>query len=77
MIYGQQDGEVNSVIMTESQALQRVSAYVAENRMIAALEDEVKYMSIKANEQVPLPEGPGKILRPKDTRLKKGGSAKP
>ena len=32
--------------------------------MIAALEAEVKYMDIKANEQVPLPKGPGKDFDP-------------
>ena len=39
------------MIMTESQVLQRISAYVAETRMIAALEAEVKYMANKANDQ--------------------------
>ena len=52
MIYGQQAGEASLVMMTESQTLQKISAYVAENRMIAALEAEVKYMAFKANEQV-------------------------
>ena len=70
MIYGQQDGEVILVIMTVSQALQRISAYVAENRMISALEAEVKYMAVKANEQVPLPEGPGKDFDPEPPDLK-------
>ena len=50
MIYGQQAGEVSLVMMTESQALQNISTYVVENRMIAALEAEVKYMALEANE---------------------------
>ena len=32
--------------------------------MIEALEDEVKYMAVKANEKVALPEGPGKDFDP-------------
>ena len=50
MIYNQQAGEASLVTMTESQTLQKISAYVAENRMIAALEAEVKYMALEANE---------------------------
>ena len=52
------------VMMTEPRALQRISAYVAENRMIAALEAEVKYMALEANEQVSFQEGPGKDFDP-------------
>ena len=36
---------------------EKISAYVAESRMIAALEAGVKYMAIEANEQVFLPDG--------------------
>ena len=50
MTYGQQAGGVILVMMTESQALQKISAYVAENIMITALEAEVKYVASKANE---------------------------
>ena len=69
MIYGQQAGEVSLVMMTESQALQKISAYVAENRMIAALEAEVKYMAREANEQVSSQEGPGKDFDPEPPDL--------
>ena len=41
------------MIMTKSQALQRISAYVAETRIIEALEAEVKYMATKANDPEP------------------------
>ena len=53
------------MIMTESQALQRISAYVAETRMIAALEAEVKYMATQANDQEIPFAGPGKDFDPK------------
>ena len=52
------------MIMTESQALQRILAYIAETRMIAALEAEVKYMATKANDQVLPSAGPGKDFDP-------------
>ena len=64
MIYSQQAKEVIFVIMIESQALQRISEYVVENRMIEALGSGVKYMVVTANEQVPLPGGPGKDFNP-------------
>ena len=69
MIYGQQAGEVSLVTMTESQTLQKISAYVAENRMIAALEAEVKYMALEANEHVSSKEGPGKDFDPEPPDL--------
>ena len=71
MTYGQRAGEVNLVMMTESQALQKISAYVAESRMIAALEAEVKYMALEANEQVFLLEGPGKDFEPEPPDLRR------
>ena len=52
------------MIMTESQALQRISAYVAETRMITALEAEVKYMATQANDQELPSAGPGKDFDP-------------
>ena len=69
MIYGQQAGEVSLVMMTESQTLQKISAYVAESRMIAALEAEVKYMAFEANEQVLSKTGPGKDFDPEPPDL--------
>ena len=72
MIYGQQAGAVNLVMMTESSTLQKISAYVAENRMIAALEVEVKYVASKANEQVLSKTGPGKDFDPEPPDLEIG-----
>ena len=57
-------------MMPELQASQKISAYVAENRTIEALEAEVKYMAIKANEKVFLPEGPGKDFDPEPPNAK-------
>ena len=39
--------------------------------MIAALEAEVKYMAFEANEQVFLPEGPGKDFKPEPPDLRR------
>ena len=36
--YGQRDGETNLVMLTEFDALDRITTYVAENRLKAALE---------------------------------------
>ena len=59
-------------MMIESQALQNILAYVAESRMIEALEVEVKYMDLEANEQVSSQGGPGKDfdLEPPDSEEK-------
>ena len=51
--------------MTESQSLKRISAYVAETKMITALEAEVKYMATQANDQQLSAAGPGKDFDPK------------
>ena len=53
------------MIMTESQSLKRISAYVAETKMITALEAEVKYMATQANDQQLSAVGPGKDFDPK------------
>lgn len=42
-------GEVSLVMMPEKQALERLLAYVAENKLKTALEAEVKYMAVRAN----------------------------
>ena len=39
--------------------------------MIAALEAGVEYMAIKANKQVPFPEGPGKDFDPEPPDLRR------
>ena len=69
MIYDQQAGAANLMMMTESSTLQKISAYVAENRMIAALEAEVKYMDFEANEQVLSKTGLGKDFDPEPPDL--------
>lgn len=38
-------GEVNSTMMSKSKTLERISAYIAKNKLKAALEAEVKYIS--------------------------------
>ena len=69
MIYGQQAGATSLMMMTESSTLQKILAYVAENRMIAALEAEVKYVAPKANEQVLSKTRPGKDFDPEPPNL--------
>ena len=49
--------------MTEFQALKRISAYIAENKLQAALEAEGQYMVVEAIEKSLL-EGPGKDFDP-------------
>ena len=49
-------GEVSLVMMPERQALERLSAYVAENKQKTAFEAEVKYMDVKANVEEPAQE---------------------
>lgn len=43
--------EANSVMMTEFEALKRISAYIAENKQQSALQAEVKNMVVEANKE--------------------------
>lgn len=43
-------GEMNLVIMSESKTLEKISSYIAEKRLKAALEAKVKYMVAEAKE---------------------------
>ena len=38
-------------MVSEASALERITAYIAENKLKAALEVEVKYMAVKANKE--------------------------
>lgn len=50
--------------MTESKIFEKISAYIAGNRLKAALESEVKYMVVEANETKVHLEGPGVGFEP-------------
>lgn len=43
-------GVMNSTMMSEFDALERISVYVGENRLKADLEAKVQHMTVKANE---------------------------
>lgn len=43
-------GETKIVIMSESDTLEKISAYIAENKLKASLEAEVKYIVVEAND---------------------------
>lgn len=49
---------------SESKIFEKISAYIAENRLKEALEAEVKYMAVKANEIEVHLEGPGVDFEP-------------
>ena len=44
--YDQQAGSMKTVMMSESSFFEKISAYVAENKIKTALEAESKYMAI-------------------------------
>lgn len=50
MQFDQQAGEMNLVMMTEFHALDRITAYMVENRLQAALEAKIPHMDVEANE---------------------------
>ena len=43
-------GEAKTMIMFESNMLEKISAYIVDNKLKAVLEAEVKYMAIEAKE---------------------------
>ena len=49
--------------MTEFQALRRISAYIAENKLQATLEAEGQFMAVEANRDL-YQESPGKDFDP-------------
>lgn len=59
-----QGGEVSSMMITDFAALNRISAYIVENKQQLALEADVKNMVVEANEISP-PVGPGKDFDPR------------
>lgn len=59
-----QVGEVNSVMMSDLKTLKRILAYVAENKLKAALEVEFKYMVVEAKKIQMHLDGPGKDFNP-------------
>lgn len=46
----QQARETNLVMMTEFDALDQITTYMAENRLQAALEAKILHMDVEANE---------------------------
>ena len=63
--YDLQDGMTKTVIMSESSFFEKISAYLAENRLKSALEAEVKIMAMEANEETNHTKGPGVFFKPK------------
>lgn len=53
-------GEANLMMMPESSTLERISTYIAKNKLKAALEVEVKYVIVEARKNEVHLEGPGK-----------------
>lgn len=51
--------------MYESMTLKKVLTYIAENKLKAASEAEVKYMVVEAKRNETHLEGPGKDFKPK------------
>lgn len=56
--------EVNLMTMSESKTLEKISAYIVENKLKETLEAEVKYMVVKAKRNEAHLEGPGKDFNP-------------
>lgn len=52
------------MIMSESKTLEKILAYIAENKLKAALEGEVKYMVFEANKTEMHLEGSEKDFKP-------------
>lgn len=52
------------MIMSESKTLEKISTYIAENRLKAALEAKIKYMVVEANKTEVHLEVPRKDFEP-------------
>lgn len=63
----QLDGKTKTATMFESKIFEFFLAYIAENRLKEALEAEVKYMVIEANETEVHLKGPGVDFEPESS----------
>ena len=63
--YSQLDGPTKTLTMSESKFFGKISAYLAENKLRAALEAGEKYMVVEAKGKVVHSKGPGVHFKPK------------